>query len=86
MNYKLTLSINPLVAEQAKVYAKSHGKSLSNIVEEYLKSLTQAKETGKKESSLKVLEELQGAVSLPPDFTSYQEVLQDALIEKYLGK
>jgi len=39
MNNKLTLSINQIVIEEAKRYAKSSGKSLSSIVEEYLKSI-----------------------------------------------
>ena len=86
MNSKLTLSINPFVIEEAKRYAKSNGKSLSSIVEEYLKSLTQAEKSNKKRATLKIVRELKGSVKLPKDFTSYQEILQDALTEKYLGK
>ncbi|MEM6319675.1 MAG: DUF6364 family protein [Bacteroidota bacterium] len=86
MNNKLTLSINQIVIEEAKKYAKSSGKSLSNIVEEYLKSLTLKEETDKKKASLKIVRELKGSVKLPEDFTSYKEILQDALLEKYLSK
>ncbi len=86
MNSKLTLSINQMVIEEAKEYAKSNGKSLSSIVEEYLKSLTQKRETDRKKASLKILKELKGSVKLPEDMSSYKEILQDALIEKYLGK
>jgi len=39
------LSINQVVIEEAKRYAKSSGKSLSSIVEEYLKSLALKEET-----------------------------------------
>ena len=84
MNSKLTLSINHLVIEEAKQYAKSSGKSLSSIVEEYLKSLTLVKETEKKESSLKILRELKGSVKISEDFKSYKETLEDALLEKYI--
>jgi len=86
MNSKLTLSINQIVIEEAKRYAKSSGKSLSSIVEEYLKSIALKEEINKKKSSLKIVRELKGSVKLPKDFTSYKEILQDALLEKYLGK
>lgn len=86
MNSKLTLSINQFVIEEAKRYAKSNGKSLSSIVEEYLKSLAHAEKSNKKKATLKIVKELKGSVKLPKDFTSYEEILQDALVEKYLGK
>ena len=86
MNSKLTLSINQMVIEEAKKYAKSSGKSLSSIVEEYLKSLTKAESTNKKQISLKIVKELKGSVKMPDDFDSYKETLQDALIQKYLKK
>ena len=86
MNAKLTLSINQLVIEEAKRYAKSSGKSLSSIVEEYLKSLAQAEKSNKKQATLEIVRELKGSVKLPKEFTSYKKILQDALIEKYVGK
>ncbi len=39
MNTKLTLKLDKLVIEQAKEYASSHKRSLSKIIEAYLKSL-----------------------------------------------
>ncbi len=86
MNSKLTLLINQIVIEEAKAYAKSSGKSLSNIVEEYLKSLTKKELADKKETSLKIVKELKGSVKLPKDFTTYKSILEDALIEKYIGQ
>ena len=86
MSSKLTLSINQLVIEEAKRYAKSSGKSLSSIVEEYLKSLARTENLNKKKAMLKLLRELKGSVKLPKDFNSYKEILQDALVEKYLSK
>jgi len=82
---KLTLSISQVVIDRAKKYAKSNGKSLSSIVEEYLKSLTKIEHSKKKETSIKLIKELKGSVKLPENFTSYKETLQDALVEKYLG-
>ena len=83
---KLTLSINQMVIDEAKEYAKSSGKSLSSIVEEYLKSLTKIEKSKKKKTSMELVRELKGSIKLPEDFTSYKEVLQDALVEKYLRK
>ncbi|MCB9036633.1 MAG: hypothetical protein H6557_08450 [Lewinellaceae bacterium] len=83
---KLTLSINQMVIDEAKEYAKSNGKSLSSIVEEYLKSLAKSEKSDKKKSSMKLVKELKGSIKLPEDFTSYKEILQDALVEKYLRK
>lgn len=40
MNTKLTLSIEEQVIKSAKEYAKAQGRSLSNIVEEYIKSVS----------------------------------------------
>ena len=39
MDTKLTLKLDKFVIEQAKKYASSHKRSLSRIIEAYLKSL-----------------------------------------------
>jgi hypothetical protein len=83
---KLTLSINQMVIDEAKEYARSSGKSLSSIVEEYLKSLAKTEKSKKKKTSMELVRELKGSVRLPKDLTSYKEILQDALAEKYLKK
>lgn len=75
-----------MVIDEAKEYARSSGKSLSSIVEEYLKSLTKTEKSKKKKTSMELVKELKGSVKLPEDFTSYKEILQDALVEKYLRK
>jgi len=82
---KLTLSINQTIIDQAKEYAKSNGKSLSRIVEEYLKSLSTSEKSEKSKSPSKLVMELKGSVKMPKEFTSYKELLQDALVEKYLS-
>lgn len=79
------MSIDQMVIDEAKEYAKSSGKSLSSIVEEYLKSLATSQKSDKKKSSMKLVKELKGSIKLPKDFTSYKEILQDALIEKHLS-
>ncbi len=83
---KLTLSINQVIIDRAKEYAKSNGKSLSRIVEEYLKSLSKSEKSENGKSPHKLLTELKGSVRMPKEFTSYKGLLQDALVEKYLKK
>lgn len=39
MNTKLTLNLNKDIIEEAKIYANSHGVSLSKLIENYLHSL-----------------------------------------------
>lgn len=82
MSTKLTLYIEEQVIEQAKSYAESTGRSLSNIVEAYLKALA-APKVEKIEDIDPLVRSLWGSVKLPDDKT-YKELLQDALIEKYL--
>lgn len=84
MNTKLTLSVDPLVVEKAKKYAKTSGKSLSNIVEEYLKSLSHVEHSNNKRSKSEIVRYLKGSVKLPKENHSYRELLEDALLEKYL--
>lgn len=40
MNKKLTLSVDDKVVERAKVYAKNHNTSISQLVEQYLGEIT----------------------------------------------
>lgn len=84
MSTKLTLTVDEKVIESAKEYAKRNKRSLSNIIEEYLKSLTDSKESRKKPKLSKLVKELKGSVKDPNPNKSYKELLTDALIEKHL--
>ena len=44
MNTKLTLSLEKSVIEEAKSYAKKTGRSLSELVENYFRNLTEKSE------------------------------------------
>ncbi len=83
MNTKLTLSIDKDVIDAAKEYAKSQGRSLSNVIEEYLKSVTKRKRKEKAYKFNSIIEELSGSVKLPVNKT-YDDVMSEALVEKYL--
>jgi len=82
MNSKLTLSIEEQVIQQAKEYAKKQGRSLSNIVEEYLKSIAKVKIAKQETKFHPLVEELCGSVKIP-DNKSYEDFIGDAVIEKY---
>ncbi len=86
MNTKLTLSIEEEVIEQAKVYAKKQGRSLSNLVTQFLMSLNQGvkKENNNKLEISSFVKSMQGQFNVPKDF-SYKEALTEALTEKYLN-
>lgn len=83
---KLTLSIDQRIIEKAKDYAKSQGRSISSIFEEYLKSVSSSKIVSKQEELSQIVRELRGSVKLPADSKSYKELLEDALLAKYLNK
>lgn len=80
MSTKLTLTIDKEVIEEAKVFAKKQGKSLSQIIENYLKSLP---EESRDEEISPNVKKLIGIISLPEDF-DYKKELQKALTKKYL--
>jgi hypothetical protein len=80
MTTKLTLTIDDTVIDSAKKYAHKKGKSLSHIVENYLKSIS-AKGNNEPSVSPKVMK-LMGVIKLPKDF-DYKKELGNALLEKY---
>lgn len=80
MTTKLTLTIEDKVISSAKKYAQKKGKSLSHLVENYLKSIS-AKDTNSVPVSQKVLK-LRGIIKLPDDF-DYKNELTNALAKKY---
>ncbi len=65
MTTKLTLSVEKSIVEKAKFYSKSTGRSLSEIIENYLDAITQ--ENNNQELSPK-LKKLVGSIQLPSDF------------------
>ncbi len=71
MTTKLTLTVEKSVIERAKSYAKGTGRSLSELIESYLDTVTS--DEGKKEISPK-LKKIVGAVKLPKDFDDEKEL------------
>ncbi len=82
MNTKLTLTIDQTVIEKAKKYAKDKERSLSNLIENYLKALT--KEDSSNEIELTpIVKSLKGSFTAPKNF-DYKKELTNRLSEKYL--
>jgi len=80
MQTKLTLSLDQSIIEQAKIYAKDKGRSLSELIENYLKVvLEENQQTVQLSPSIK---KLKGAIKLPKGF-DYKKELTESLSEKY---
>lgn len=82
MNTKLTLTIEDSVIVQAKKYARQEGRSLSDLVENYLKAVVADPEERQIEIT-PIVKALRGSFKAPADF-NYKEELVKGLSEKYL--
>jgi hypothetical protein len=80
MDTKLTLNVDKLVIEQAKLYAKSHKISLSQLIESYLSSIID--KNNKEIEITPLVKSLSGVIKLENDF-DYRKSYVDYLIEKY---
>uniref|UniRef100_UPI00404B232F DUF6364 family protein n=1 Tax=Gelidibacter sp. TaxID=2018083 RepID=UPI00404B232F len=83
MNTKLTLTIEQEIIEKAKKYAKAKNRSLSDIIENYLKSLTKEDKVSHKKKLNPVVQSLKGSFKMPKDF-DYKKELSKRLEDKYL--
>lgn len=79
-NTKLTLNIDKEVIEEAKTYAKEKNTSLSNLVENFLNSLTKKSERKSKKIS-PLVESLTGVI--PSEEIDERKSYRDYLTEKY---
>lgn len=80
MTTKLTLTIEEDVIKIAKTYAHKKGKSLSELIESYLKTLT-AKTANDDDLSPRV-KKMVGTIKLPEDF-DYKKILAEELTKKH---
>jgi len=83
MNTKLTLTIEQEIIERAKNYAKEKNRSLSDIIENYLKMLTKSEQKQKIEKLNPIVKSLKGSFKMPKDM-DYKKELRSRLEEKYL--
>ncbi len=82
MNTKLTLTIEQSIIDKAKKYAKVQGRSLSDIVENYLKAITKEENRGSIDTT-PIATSLRGSFKAPKEF-DYKKELTKGLTEKYL--
>ena len=82
MSTKLTLTLDKEIIEQAKKYAKGENRSLSNIIENYLKLIT--KEQKNKNKKLNpLIASLKGSFKAPKDL-DYKKELEARLEKKWI--
>lgn len=82
MNTKLTLTIEKEVIEIAKKYAKNKGQSLSEMVENYFKLITNYKNIIKEEELSYKVKKLRGILKTEDNF-DYKKTLTEELSKKY---
>lgn len=84
MDTKLTLKLDKNVIDKAKEYASSQKRSLSRMIESYLKTLINTDDS-KKDDDLEIspfVKSLQSGIKLPVNF-DYKKEYGDYLAEKY---
>jgi len=83
MNTKLTLTIEKTIIERAKIYAKEKNRSLSYLIENYLKTLTEKESKDKNEKLNPIVASLKGSFKMPENM-DYEKELRERLEKKYL--
>jgi hypothetical protein len=82
MDTKLTLKLDKTVIEKAKEYAESHQKSLSRMIESYLKSLTTQEQTKDESEISPFVKGMSTGVQIPANL-DYKKEYSDFLTKKY---
>jgi len=77
MDTKLTLKLDKFVIERAKEYASSQNRSLSRIIESYLRSLINRGKT-RNENDIEIspfVKSMSTGIKIPADFDYKSEIL-----------
>ena len=82
MNSKLTLTIEESIIKKAKSYARSKGRSLSDIVENYLEMIT-SEHPGPGIETTPIVDSLKGSFKATGGL-DYKDELLKGLSDKYL--
>ena len=83
MNTKLTLTIEKDIIERAKSYAREKNRSLSDLIENYLKSLTANIEQDNVQDLNPLVASLKGSFKMPKDM-DYKKELRNRIEKKVL--
>jgi len=84
MDKKLTLKLDKYVIDKAKEYASSHKRSLSRLIEAYLRTLIDNEKT-QSDDDIEIspfVKSLKTGVNIPVDY-DYKKEYGDYLDEKY---
>jgi len=81
---KLTLTIDKQVVDKAKTYAKKKNRSVSKLVEEYLKTISSNDIATSTTQATKadITEKITGMFKKEYKGQEYKDLLEDALLEK----
>ena len=82
MATRLNITVDKTVVEGAKQYAREHGRSLSGLIEEYLKSLISRENRDFEPGPL--VKSLWGSVKSIPEENDYSELVEEEILKKYL--
>ena len=85
MDLKLTLKLNSEVISQAKIYASSQEKSLSRIIESFLRTLIDQSRPEDEANEIKItpfIKSMKTGVNIPADL-DYKSDYKNHLIEKH---
>ncbi len=82
MGSKLTLSVDKAIVAKAKKYAKEKGRSLSDIIENFLKAITEESRVDEIEIS-PIVKSLRGSFKASENF-DYKKELTEILVKKHL--
>jgi len=87
VNTKLTITLDPAVIGKAKQYARQNGRSLSNLIEDYLRALTNESTPApqpKQVAPASKAARLYGILENLGKDTDTRVLLEEALIKKHL--
>jgi hypothetical protein len=83
MNTKLSLTIDQEIIQKAKVYAKNKNRSLSDIIENYLKILTKEEKAKDFKKLNPIVKSLKGSFKIPKNI-DYKKELKKPIGRKIL--
>jgi len=83
MDMVLTLNIDQNVVQNAEVYANYANRTVSQLVEEYLLSISKKREIDNNKQLGPITRQLAGIIKLNKNI-NHKELLADVLMEKYL--
>lgn len=82
MTTRLNITVDKTVVEEAKRYAKKQNKSLSSLIEEYLKSLISNRKKEIEPGPL--VKSLWGSVKPMPEDKNYTDLIEEEILKKHL--